>query len=68
MSLFDATCVHITLRVVMYDREGYHESRKCSRDTYPESYITDYTSVYEENVAAVMGFRVGDYVPLHRSP
>ena len=50
----------------MNDREGYHESRKCSRDTYPESYITDYTPVYEENVAAVMGF--GDYVPLHRSP
>jgi len=21
-------------------REGYHESRRCSRDTYPESYIT----------------------------
>jgi len=20
--------------------EGYHESRRCSRDTYPESYIT----------------------------
>jgi hypothetical protein len=25
--------------------EGYHESRRCSRDTYPESYITKYTSV-----------------------
>jgi len=24
---------------------GYHESRKCSRDTYPESYITKYTSM-----------------------
>jgi len=22
--------------------EGYHESRSCSRDTYPESYITEY--------------------------
>jgi len=22
--------------------EGYHESRRCSRDTYPESYITKY--------------------------
>ena len=25
--------------------EGYHESRKFSRDTYPESYITKYTSI-----------------------
>ena len=25
--------------------EGYHESRRCSRDTYPESYITQYTSI-----------------------
>ena len=25
--------------------EGYHESRRFSRDTYPESYITKYTSV-----------------------
>ena len=24
---------------------GYRESRKCSRDTYPESYITKYTSI-----------------------
>ena len=23
--------------------EEYHESRRCSRDTYPESYITKYT-------------------------
>ena len=23
----------------------YHESRKCSGDTYPESYITKYTSI-----------------------
>jgi len=23
--------------------EGYRESRRCSRDTYPESYITKYT-------------------------
>ena len=26
-------------------RGGYRESRRCSRVTYPESYITDYTSV-----------------------
>jgi hypothetical protein len=25
--------------------EGYHESRRCSTDTYPESYITKYTSM-----------------------
>ena len=24
---------------------GYHGSRRCSRDTYPESYITKYTSI-----------------------
>ena len=24
--------------------EGYHESTRCSRDTYPESYITKFTS------------------------
>ena len=25
--------------------EGYHESKRCSRDTYPESYITKYTNI-----------------------
>ena len=25
--------------------EGYRESRRCSRDTYSESYITKYTSI-----------------------
>ena len=25
--------------------EGYRESRRSSRDTYPESYITKYTSI-----------------------
>ena len=25
--------------------ERHHESRRCSRDTYPESYITKYTSI-----------------------
>ena len=24
---------------------GCHESRRCSRDTYPESHITKYTSI-----------------------
>ena len=28
--------------------EGCRESRRCSRDTYPASYITEYTSVYED--------------------
>ena len=28
--------------------EGYRESRRCSRDTYPESYITEYILIYEE--------------------
>ena len=23
--------------------EGYHESRRCSKDTYPASYMTKYT-------------------------
>ena len=30
--------------------EGYHESRRCSRDTYPESYITKYTSIQRDMV------------------
>ena len=30
--------------------EGYHESRRCSRDTYPESYITKYTSTRRETL------------------
>jgi len=25
--------------------EGYRESRRCSRETYPVSYITKYTSI-----------------------
>jgi len=29
----------------LIDREGYHESRRCSRDTYPESHITKYTKI-----------------------
>ena len=32
--------------------EGYHESRRCSRDTYPESYITEYTLVYKDKAKA----------------
>ena len=33
--------------------EGYRESRRCSRDTYPESYITKYTLVYEDKTQPV---------------
>jgi len=29
--------------------EGYHESRRCSRDTHPEAYITKYTSIRRLN-------------------
>jgi hypothetical protein len=28
--------------------EGFRENRRCSRDTYPESYITEYTLVYTD--------------------
>ena len=30
--------------------EGSLESRRCSRDTYPQSYITKYTSIRRKNV------------------
>jgi len=30
---------------VRWGDRPYHESRRCSRDTYPESYITKYTSI-----------------------
>ena len=29
--------------------EGFRESRRCSRDTYPESYFTEYTSIRRLN-------------------
>ena len=49
---------------VVYDRlrEGYHESRRCSRDTYPESYITKYTS---KKISLLFGMRRwrGSYFP-----
>jgi hypothetical protein len=28
--------------------EGFRSSTSCSRDTYPESYITEYILIYEE--------------------
>ena len=39
---------------------GYHESRRCSRDTYPESYITKHTSIRRE----MRGGHVGIYLLL----
>jgi hypothetical protein len=38
-------------------RVGYHESRRCSRETYPETYITKYTSIrrtYEDSHSQIM--------------
>jgi len=32
--------------------EGFRESRRCSRDTYPESYITEYILIYEDKIPA----------------
>ena len=29
-------------------REGFRESTRCSRDTCPESYTTEYILIYEE--------------------
>ena len=46
--------------------EGCHESRRCSRDTYPESYITKYTSPRRLKVAppkSVIVSRGGRQVP-----
>ena len=46
--------VYLDTKIVLVDRlrvgwfngwEGYHESRRCSRDNYPESYITKHTSI-----------------------
>ena len=36
-------------------REGCHESRRCSGDTYPESNITKYTSIRRNKVGCVLG-------------
>ena len=29
-------------------REGFRESRRCSRDTYLESYISEYNPIYKD--------------------
>jgi len=31
-------------------REGFRESRGCSRDTYQESYITECILIYEDKI------------------
>ena len=42
--------------------EGFRESRRCSRDAYPESYITEHILIYEEKK-----FRGNDILDLHRA-
>ena len=42
--------------------EGYRESRRCSRDTYPESYITKYTSTRRKHDVRKEGWSVIRYV------
>jgi len=37
--------------------EGYHESRRCFRDTYPESYIARYTNIRRESHGLQLRFR-----------
>ena len=49
-------CTFERLRVVWpNEREGYHESRRCSRGTYPESYTTKYTSIRRKNHCVSVG-------------
>ena len=40
---------HFQVHVHLSPVEGYHESRRCSRDTYPESCITKYTGIRRKN-------------------
>ena len=40
--------------------EGFRESRRCSRDTYPESYITEYTLVYADKTVRLCAFNASD--------
>ena len=46
----------------LLDSGRRHESTTCSRDTFPESYITEYTFVFEEHIkqsspGSVRGFQ-----------
>ena len=38
-------CRVVKVKGAGFDGSGYHESRGCSGDTYPESYITKYSSI-----------------------
>ena len=42
--------------------KGFRESRRCSRDTYPESYITKYTLVYEDKHTGGVSMDLGEDV------
>ena len=44
--------------------EGCRESRRCSRDTYPESYVTKYTSIRRSNHVGFQGLESRDTIPL----
>ena len=44
--------------------EGYHESRRCSKDTYPESYITKYTRYTGSNACDAVGYACVVALPL----
>ena len=49
-------------------RLDYHESRRCSRDTYPESYTTKYTSIRRSKSFASLNLKcIGPPSVLHRS-
>ena len=45
-----STCSLLFLVIAGPLWEGYRESRRCSRDTYPESYITKYTTYTNINL------------------
>ena len=49
------------------DREGYRENRRCSRDTFPESYITEYTTMrrYHRSTSSTRSSSTG---PVATSP
>ena len=37
--------------ISVIDSVGYHESSRCLRDTYPESFITQYTSIQRTHIS-----------------
>jgi len=48
--------------------EGYHENRRCSRDTCPESYINKYTSIRREKRKLSETCKVTSSSPARSSP